>query len=222
MPYLRRLYVVETRTKHSVVLTGRDRSILHALSNCVKTFSAEQIKETWWPAGGDPRPRLKRLENAGWIERSWTAASMPIRLFNPLAVWSTGHPEPHWSAIIASARARWRSDARAVSLVSVSEAAAVHFGGVARYPRPSEVSHDLLLTRVFLYMRSTRPRDARVWMGECALAALSGGASAVPDALLRRPGRPVAIEVVGDSYRPPKLRSLHDYCAEQGWGYELW
>ncbi len=213
---------VETKIKHHVVLTGRDRAMLSALSNCVKVFSVEQITETWWHVGGNPNPRLKRLEGAGWIERSWAIACVSHRSPEPLAAWSPGHPEPEWSAIIASSCARWRTDARAVSLVSVSETAAVHFGGVARYPRLSEVSHDLFLALVFLHIRSIRPRDARVWVGEGALAAQSGCASAVPDALLRRPGRPVAIEVVGESYRPSKLRSLHDYCAEQGWGYELW
>ncbi len=211
-----------TRFKHRVVLTDRDRSMLNSLSRCVKVLSVEQIKRTWWPDGGDPRPRLKRLEGAGWVERLLAIASVPIRSPKPISVWCPGHPEPDWSAIIASSCARWRTDVRAVSLVSVSESAAVHFGGTARYPRPSEVSHDLLLAAVFLSVRSTRPRDASIWIGEGALAAQAGDASALPDALLKRPGRPIAIEVVGDSYRPDKLRTLHDYCAAQGWGYERW
>ncbi len=213
---------VETKIKHHVVLTDRDRSMLSVLSHCVKVLSVEQIKRTWWPGGGDPRPRLKRLEGAGWVERSQAIASVPSRSLEPLAVWCPGHPEPDWPAIIASSRARWRADVRAMSLVSVSESAAVHFGGTARYPRPSEISHDLLVAMVYLNFRSTRPRDARVWIGEGTLAAQAGDASALPDALLKRPGRPVAIEVIGGSYRRHKLKSLHDYCAEQGWGYELW
>lgn len=214
--------LMDTRFKHGVVLTDRDRSMLSTLSNCVKVLSVEQIRRTWWPTGGDPRPRLNRLEGAGWVERSQAIASVPFRSPEPLAVWSPGRPEPDWSAIIASSCTRWRKDARAVGLVSVSKPAAMHFGGVARYPRPSEVSHDLLLAEIFLSILSTRPRDARVWIGEGTLAAQAGDASTLPDALLKRPGRPIAIEVVGDSYRPGKLRSLHDYCAEQGWGYELW
>lgn len=213
--------IMQAAIKNRVVLTSRDRMMLTALVRCVKAFSVTQIKETWWPHG-DPRARLRRLRQTGWVNVDRAVATIPTCWQRPIATWAPGCEAPDWCRVIAVSRGRWRTNAQPVSVVSASDIAAAHLGGTARYSRPSEVAHDLLLAAVYLHVRCARPRDARAWVGEGSLA--SGGDSdvAIPDALLRLPGRPIAIEVVGESYRPSKLRVLHEYCAAQGWGYELW
>jgi hypothetical protein len=208
------------------MLTERDREIVVTLTNRVKVLAIGQIHRAWWLDANlaNTRRRIHRLCIAGWL--------LPVRVLSkdidlnpvaPLRIWAPKEPEPDWSCIIRMTSTRWRSPLKSMSAVVGTAQAARHFGGQARHPRVSEGTHDLFLAGVYLRLIAERSDDAVHWMGEGQLvAAAGGGEGGVPDALIQRPDCPIAIEVVGESYTPTKLRAFHAHCDRQNWRYELW
>lgn len=212
------------RTWKQAVLSDRDQAMLVTLCRCVKVFSVRQIARTWWAEAGSPLRRLARLEASGWIHRTRIMAREEPCTQNALALWEPGVPVPAWAAIANAARNRWTHPLRSLSTVSITAKAAEQFGGRARYPRPSEATHDLYVSEVFLQKMTVRPMEASLWVGEGRMISFCSQTNpdCVPDAILDQLSRRVAIEIVGESYTVARLKSLHEFCASRKWGYELW
>lgn len=217
---------METARSNRVCLTERDALLLTCLAQCVKVMSIEQAMAFWMtPADSSPaaRRRLARLVRAGWLDLTPFVAAVPLPAVFPIAVWAVGGAQPSWPEVLASARARASATLRPIRLITASRQAALFVGGIARYSRPSEVTHDLRLTDVFLHFVRNRGPEACSWQGEALLGRKPGhGGTLVPDALIVRPGTPVAVEVVGESYTARKLAAFHECCSQRKWGYELW
>ncbi|MBA5868338.1 MAG: hypothetical protein GDA67_16720 [Nitrospira sp. CR1.3] len=213
-------------TLSGVTLTHRDQAMLHALTHCVKVFSIGQIHQAWWAGSqglGDLSRRLRLLEKVGWVTRMCMACCGSRSTGSLLISWQPGEPEPGWGAILQKVHQGFDRTLRSVSGIVATPLAANHFGGQARYPRPSEWTHDLLVSSVYLSMQRNRPDDAMAWCGEGKLAQRWHSSELVlPDALIERALPPIVIEIVGQSYTPTKLRKMHEYCRIRGWRYELW
>jgi hypothetical protein len=207
--------------------TERDEAILVTLTHRVKVLSSNQIRKTWWPAATHAvaSARVGRLVKDGWLRpMRVTTRSITVAALEPLAYWSNGDPIPRWPEILRRARSRWRSEIRFIPAFVASSRAAQYFGGHARYPRPSEGGHDLLLSDVYLRYLAIQPEVIAGWKGEGAIAAANAGkVGVIPDAMIDRRGEAsVALEVVGESYGQDKLRAFHECCAERRWRYQLW
>lgn len=207
-------------------LTGRDLAILDAVTCRVKVLSLAQVARTWWqgPNGvRNARKRVRFLESAGHVQLIPVLAGDEVALSGTVAVWWLGLAVPDFAAVVRQTQTRWDGPVRTILCVVGTDLAAARTGGVARWPRLSETTHDLHLSQVYLHKLRTDPRTARRWCGEAQLMRMPGAApDKVPDALVRLAGRCMAIEVIGSSYDAAKLRSFHDYCAAHGFAYEMW
>lgn len=211
---------------NQVFLTERDRMLIVSLTQRVKVLTVEQVHAAWWrdAAADTVRQRLSRLCTAGWL--------VPVRILvrdidlHPSAsvlAWTPGESEPDWPQLIRFTSNRWQALLRSVRAIVGTRHAANHFGGQPRYPRPSEATHDTFLGGVYLRRLAVCPVEADAWSGEGQMAtepSIDGGV--VPDALIRRSGITIAVEVVGESYVETKLRRFHEYCRLRNWRYELW
>lgn len=209
-----------------VLLTERDQALLNTLTHRVKVLSPDQIQTTWWKnarGAGVLSRRIRQLEDSGWIMRLNMACCGLRPTDAPILTWRPEEPEPTWNRILRVVRQGLKRSLRSVLGVVATPRAANQFGGQARYPRPSEGTHDLLVSSVYLRMLRDRPRDARAWAGEGTLAQrLLSSNTVLPDALIAQRSCPIAIEIVGQSYTPAKLQRFHEFCRNRGWRYELW
>lgn len=207
-------------------LTERDLAILDAVTRRVKVLSLAQAACTWWKGPDsirNARKRVRFLANAGYVCLISLLANDEVTLSGPLAVWWPGLGAPDFSSLVTETQSRWDSPVRTTRCVVGTQLAAARTGGVARWPRLSEATHDLHLSQVYLHKLRTDPKAARHWCGEACLMGISAAVpDKVPDALVRLAGRCTAIEMIGASYNAAKLQSFHDYCVRNAFSYEMW
>jgi len=210
-----------------------DDAILSMLARRVRVLTSAQIARTWWPSGTAAakqcRSHLLKLARNGDIEIFKMMAHPEIELAEPLAVWQVGLALPDMGSVSHRAKRRWPLASVQTEMVAVTEQGSARFATSApRRPRISEATHDLHLTAAYLLMARTLPTRAMSWRCEADVAAWlvkhrppGLRNQKLPDAMVRDGRSSTAIEFVGD-YPPAKLRAFHDFCREQGWGYELW
>lgn len=207
-------------------LTERDRALMHTLSVKVKLLPLGHVRAMWWQAdarGREMPRRLAALEAAGWVERRTVVGRMFLGSPEPLATWAPKQLPPDFADVVWRARRRALSAVAAVRVVRVTPAAASMSGGAVRVVRPSEVSHDLMVAGVYAALVARGDARAAKWRGESVLEAPWGrDGSPMPDAVIALPGREILVEVVGSSYTPGDLRTLHEFCVLKGVTYELW
>lgn len=210
-----------------LALTERDNEILATLTRRVKALSLTQVQGAWWP-GATSRTvlsRMRQLESNGWLQVvGLPAKGIDFRVTNPLVPADELPGVLELRSLVAIARSRWQAPVRVVQSVAATRQAARYFGGHAQVPRPSEATHDLFLSAVYLRYLCTTPSDIESWLGERQVARLvDGGDSKVPDALLKSSAHGLtAVEVVGESYSATKLEAFQSFCSSRGWRCELW
>jgi hypothetical protein len=95
-------------------------------------------------------------------------------------------------------------------------------GSGGRAPRASETTHDLCLAAVYLRLMATDPGRAKRWISEATLYERGEGRNGrLPDAAIVTRGGKTIVEF-GGAYSAVKVKEFHGFCAERGWGYELW
>ena len=208
--------------------TRRDDELPQVLSLRVKTVPPMQ---GWSPCGPGGNwglrvcnRRVLALVDEGLVEvaRGW--AGVVAEPEGPLATWSPGAPTPDLANARSHSSARWSTALkrmRSVRHLRVTASGAARVGGVVTPVRPSELSHDLLLTGAYLATLRRYPNVAARWENERISGRYGRGARGC-DALIRLPGRPVAVEVIGESYTHDHLVDLHAMCEEMDWRYQLW
>lgn len=207
----------------NIQLTERDEMYLSWLTRCVKVIALFQLSSVLWANGKKCVRRIRLLEKCGLVKCVRLFGTGPFCPMHCLAQWRPGQPAPHFKRVLRAASRYWDGRIECVNAVTITSEGAARFGGYAKPPCPSEGSHDLRVAEVFLTYETERPSEARYWVGEQLLTPqVVGTTDYVPDALVRRPGLPVAIEVIGESYGVSKLEKIHAHCADRGWGYELW
>lgn len=218
------LHVMKARGAR-VHLCPRDVEILDTVVRRVKVLSVAQVARTWWPeaaGAGAARKRIRLLARAGYVRVVRILAGEERIFTNALARWTPGQDAPDFATVVSHAAGRWESPTRSVVCVVATPLAAARFGSAFRTPRLSEGTHDLHVAQLYLRLLRATKWGAGHWEGEACCAAKAGPDQKIPDALLRLPGQPMAIEVVGESYSVGKLRELHEFCASRGLPYELW
>ncbi len=198
------------------------------LARRVRLLSIQQVANTWWSTTRYPTSlaaaRLAELARGGHLvfEQFRARPGLPVR--EPLATWQPGLPMPNLASIAYRAGARWKEQAARLKHCAVAtRETGNRFGGRGgRFPRGTEVTHDIHLSSVYLRMRSDLPSRAATWCHEdLAETGRARGGEKVPDAIVRDGLHHTAIEWVG-SYPKKKLEEFHAYCEEHRLAYELW
>lgn len=214
---------VQKRTSVSV----RDEEVLDCLTRRVRVLSIPQIARTWFGETSDPgrqaRRRMAMLEQAGLIQGRTVSARPELTLSRPLVTWTPGEPTPDHDRMAYLLEARWREPAVLTDLVIATRGAGTARGGSGgRWPRRSEVSHDLTFAGLYLAWRTSAPAHSAEWISEARLRQEGWGEEdRLPDAMIERDGRRLVIEL-GGAYGAAKLRDFHRFCAERRLPYELW
>lgn len=207
-------------------LTPRDRQILTALVLFLRLFLQRQIAEHWYDGDlANTRRSLRRLADAGLVERRTVFARPLPPLLAPLADWRVGQPAPDAGAIAYRCQQRWqgRPPRPSTAWIATGQAAQL-FGGVRRgeLKQPTQVTHDLGVAAVWLRLREIAPHWAATWRGEDLLASTRRGQK-LPDAfLVDEGGRVVCVIEFGGSYDASRVQAFHDDCASRGLPYQLW
>jgi hypothetical protein len=195
-----------------MIITKNDEAFLTMLALKTRTASLKQAANM-----GISARRVALLEREGLIETYTLLAAEPAPAPRPLVVWQPGDPVPDFGHLAYLLQTRWAElDVRAVRCVVTSKRFARSVGGQGgRKSRPSEGTHDLAVTG--LYLGQSTERQKR-WKSEDP--GTNRGVKK-PDAVLT--GRkPVAVEQGGGSYTSSKLRGLWQWCSDQGMAVELW
>jgi hypothetical protein len=214
-------------SKTSATLTSRDTEILETLTLKVRLLSVRQLARTWWGSSrnseANARTRIRQLEETGFVSRFVMMAHPELPLTSPVASWEPGQEEPDFGAISYRLQSRWRLPLVSTPAVIATEGTGNRFGGKGgRVPRPSERSHDLHMSTIFLFYRDTRPDLIPFWVSEETLRAEKhGDPGKLPDALIRNGTECRVVECAG-AYSKIKLMSFHEYCRGESFPYELW
>jgi hypothetical protein len=209
------------------MLTERDKALVDILIRRVRVMSVDQVARTFWPTAAKPveaaTKRLHDLAEEGWVTFFTVMAHPELQLEAPLTLWQPGTPPPDFGPIAQIMRSRWSGLERNTEVVSATARAGTELGGHGgRIPRPSETTHDLHLSSVYLAMRKDLPTRTQSWRCEADIAA-SGQrhGQKLPDAVVRDGRSFTAIEF-GGAYPRPKLEEFHSFCAGKKMGYEIW
>lgn len=211
--------------RRACALTSRDQDILDALTLRIRILSIAQLSRWFWTGETDRRCATKsidRLVRAGLLDWKRFLVGPEVELNSPLASWRQGETRPDWDGIVWRTRTRWIGRVTAMRCVVAAPGGAARYGVTSHPPRISEATHDLHVAQVFLRLRASNLERARRWDGEALRQFGRQPNAKVPDAIIRRAGTPLAIEVVGASYGANKLNAFHGYCESQGLSYELW
>ena len=211
-----------------MTLTDRERQFIQALAAKIRVLTFEQITGTWWPDSDsgrtNARRRLGELADHGLLARTRVHARPLLALSSPLCRWKPGDREPDFQSLAYRLHERWREPLKTMTAYLATRRAAGIFGGVAegRMKNPSQASHDIHLSGVYLHFLRTAPALAAGWVGEDVLAPSRAGQK-LPDAILHDgEGRPrLAIEF-GGSYQAVRIAEFHADCAARTLPYELW
>lgn len=204
---------------------GRDHEILETLTHRVRVLSLSQITRTWWASGRNgaslARRALTRLARADLLHLEPLSARPEVNQSEPLALWQPDLPAPDLGRVAYQCQQRWRLPA-VTAMCALATAAAGHAlgGRGGRFPRQTELTHDLHLAHVYLLMRAALPTRASSWRFEDTRPRGARDAF-VPDALVTDGGHTTVIECAG-AYDEPKLRAFHAACVEADLAYELW
>jgi hypothetical protein len=202
-----------------MTLTERERQFIQALAAKIRVLTFQQICGAWWPDSDsgrtNARRRLGELTRHGLLIRTRVHARPLLPLTEPLCRWKPGEPEPNFGALAWQLHARWQEPLRTMTAYLGTKRAAGIFGGVAdgRIKNPSQASHDIHLSGVYLHFLRAAPTLAAGWVGEDVLAPSREGQK-LPDAILHdAEGRPrLAIEF-GGSYQAVRIAEFHADCA---------
>lgn len=208
-------------------VTDRDQEIVTTMTRYVRILTRGQIARFWFKESSNPEvaaaKRLRVLEEIGLLVSRVLPCRPELVLTSPACCWSPGDSEPPLRRLARELARRWTSMAVPTALFVATRRAAQLFGGNAgREPRPSEISHDVTLSGIYLRHLETDRDAAGSWISEAGLSKLGyGKRTRLPDAMIERHGRRVAIELVGE-YSLEKLVSFHAFCEEEELAYELW
>jgi hypothetical protein len=207
-------------------LSERDHEILDTLTHRVRVLSLIQIARTWWPSA-DPRDAVRRLETlqgAGLLYLFQVLSHPEIALREPQISWQLGERPPDFGSASYRLKARWnRSPTSAWCAIATALSARSRGGHGGRFPRESEITHDIHMAAVYLRYRSHDPSCVQNWRSEARILWERGGLKneKLPDAILDTSEGQRIIEF-GGGYAKQKLERFHAYCERIATPYEVW
>ncbi len=214
-------------TEHSkLVLTERDRELLHALVEKVRLLGLRQIAAHWWhDETANARRRLRRLTTAGLVERITVRVRPLPPIQQPIVTWRPGADEPGFGPAAHQLQSRWRKrPVRSATAYIATHRTSQLFGGRGRgrLKQAMQATHDLGVAAVWLRLRQQAPEWADAWRSEDLLAHTRCGEK-LPDAfLVNESGDVVCVVEFGGGYDAARVRELHEDCADRGLPYQIW
>lgn len=177
-------------------------------------MSLQQAARTWFIETANPTDAARRmtqsLQREGLVECATLLARPEVLPDEPLAAWQPGLPKPEFGPIAWKLKKR-RQDQAAIATPCVAAAS-------GRLPRPTDTTHDLHLTAVFLLMCKELPTRACSWVFE---AELVRPGEKLPDAIVTD-GKAKTVIECGGEYDRKRLEEDHEFFASKGYGYEIW
>lgn len=157
------------------------------------------------------------------MKRFTMLAHPELEITSPAAVWERGDEVPNFGQVSWALKSRWVKPPTLTSFVIATHLAGNYFGGKGgRHPRPTEWTHDLHMSGVFLRFRQHHPELVPYWLSEDAIRKEAGGRGVkIPDALIRTKNFERVIEF-GGAYGKNKLKDFHAFCEGRGLAYEIW
>ncbi|MCA9150047.1 MAG: hypothetical protein KDA92_12130 [Planctomycetales bacterium] len=207
-----------------LLFSPRDLLVLRGLSLQVRLLGQRQLADSLWHGDiANARRRLRRFADLGLVERHVVLARPLPELLSPVAQWRPGQPEPDAGQVAFELQRRWKYRALRSTVVYVPTKAIVeHFGGHAKRPLATQVSHDLGVAAIWLWYCQNRPDHVATWRGEDMLTNNEHGQS-VPDAVLvGRDERPAVWIEFGGDYAKDRVSAFHDSAASLAASYQIW
>jgi hypothetical protein len=211
-----------------MMLTERDDRLIRTLLGKIRIISFDQIARAWWPQSDSGRTNAKRrvrdLLESKLLVREQAFARPLLALEKPLFKWKPGEGSPDYQKLSHQLQSRWVEEPRLTCVYLLSKRAANIFGGTApgRIKNPSQVTHDLHLTEMFLRLVKEEPKLAEAWAGE-DIVAPTREHQKLPDAIiLDVQGKPRLVMEFGGAYPPHRVQAFHEDCQARGLPYEMW
>lgn len=216
-----------------MTFTERDEALVRALLGKIRLASFGQIAQAWWPGSESGRTNARRrvheLVEARLLIRERTFARPMLELKAPVFRWKPGHVKPDPEKLSYQLQSRWEAqdgsrEPRAATVYLASHRAAHVLGGVAiaRIQNPSQVTHDIHVTEIYLKLLREEPKLAQAWVGEEIIAPTRVNQK-LPDAILRdSQGTPRLVMEFGGAYPSERVQAFHEDCEARGLPYELW
>jgi len=216
-----------------MTLTERDDALIRALLGKIRIVSFDQVARAWWPESESGRTNAKRrlheLIEEKLLVRERAFARPMLTLSEPIFLWKPGKTGPDYEKLSYQLQSRWTSQSgstepRAVTVYFASHRAAHVLGGhaVGRIKNPSQVTHDLHLSELYLKILREDPNLAKAWAGEEVIAPTRVHQK-LPDAiLLDSKGLPRLVMEFGGAYPPDRVKAFHEDCEMRGLPYDMW
>lgn len=174
------------------------------------------------------RRALRQTEGEGLLGSGTTAVKLVTLGDEPLHRFHPEHETPgreeaerlsyrlvkRWNDAPAESTQVWFAGKRSIAL----------FGGATKADVvPGSVSHDVLVTELYIRLLTTNPELASTWVGEDASPIPAKRGRKVPDAILHAStGEPVIAQEIGGMYPPDRLLGLWRDCARRNLALEIW
>ena len=143
----------------------------------------------------------------------------------PVLTWAPPEPDPDFEATSYRLKARWTEPHRETVVYTASRHTGFRLGGLGGpVKHPDQVTHDLLLSAVYLFCLANHPLVAAHWLGEECYRDEHRGEK-LPDAKILDDASPPNIALViesGGEYDAPRVEAFHRSCKAKALAYQLW
>jgi hypothetical protein len=211
-----------------MTLTERDERLIRALLGKIRLVSLGQLARSWWPESVSGRTNAQRrvqdLLAQKLLVRERVFARPLIGLEAPVFRWKPGEPGPDYGQLSYKLQSRWTAEPRRTTVYLASRRAANIFGGKVpgRIKNPSQVTHDLHLSELYLKILKEEPKLAQAWSGEDVIAP-TRVRQKLPDAILfDAKGQPRLVMEFGGAYPADRVQAFHEDCRARALPYEIW
>jgi hypothetical protein len=210
----------------TVILTSRDREILHALVQKVRLFALRQIADHWWDGElANTRRRLKTLARGDLLRRVVVSARTLPPIEAPIVSWQPDQPAPQFGQVAYRLQERWAHRAlRSATAYIATDRAAQLYGGKARgeLKHPLQATHDLGVAAIWLCLYRQAPAWADAWRGEDQLAHTRRGEKLPDSFIVDKAGETAWLIEFGGSYDQARVQEFHEDCAGRDLPYQIW
>jgi len=207
-------------------LTPRDEEIIHAFATCIRLASQRQVSDHWFDGDdSNARRRMSHLEQIGLAEKVVVRARTLPPIERPLIKWQPGDQTPHCGKIAYACRSRWRQrHVRTCTAYIATEKAAQLLGGRRRsgITKELQVTHDLGVTAIWLFLDRAAPTWADAWRGEDVMAATRYRQKLPDGFIVDASGTPICAMEFGGSYDEQRVLEFHQDCVNRDLPYQLW
>ncbi len=208
-------------------LTERDEEIISALAIRVRLLSQRQVSDHWFDGeDSNARRRMSHLQGIGLVKKVRVRARTLPPIERAIIKWQPSDPSsPNCAKAAYACRSRWRKrHVRTCTTYIATEKAAQLLGGRHRgkIAKELQVTHDLGVTAIWLYLDRTAPNWADAWRGEDVMAATRYRQKLPDGFIVDTSGTPLCAMEFGGSYDAQRVLEFHEDCVSRDLPYQLW